>query len=239
MHCVQVGTYRRPVTSTRAGSLAATDGDAPPPGRRELNKARTRERLLKALRDQLRAGRTEGLTVEAVAEAAGVSRRTFFNYFPTLEAALAEGMSSPITALTEAFVARPADEPPLVAMQRTVEASPVPHELLAWIAAVKCSGQDRHGLGLNVWSYHRDWLEGLLLDRVPHADPLAASSLAGTVMAIFEAAEREWIRTAGGRVDDHSATEFNRLLHRGLRFAAAGWTGSEPAGPDPADRPDR
>nr|WP_281497357.1 TetR/AcrR family transcriptional regulator [Ornithinimicrobium sp. F0845] len=180
--------------------------------------------MLEALRDQLGEDRLEGLTVESVAEAAGVSRRTFFNYFASLEAALAEGMSSPITTLTEAFAARPLDEPPLVAMQRTIEVSPVPHELLAWIAAVRCTGQERHGLALNIWSYHRDWLEGLLRDRVPEGDPLAASGLAGTVMAIFEAAERHWIQTAGDVVDERSAAEFNRLLHRGLQFAATGWT---------------
>ena len=194
------------------------------PGRRELNKARTRGRLLEALRDQLREGQLEAMTAETVAEAAGVSRRTFFNYFPSLEAALAEGMSSPITTLAEAFLARPADEPPLVAMQRTVEVSPVPHELLAWIALVKSPGPERHPVALNIWGYHREWLEDLLLDRVPDADPLAASSLAGTVMAIFEAAERHWIQGAGDVVDEQSAAEFNRVLHRGLQLAATGWT---------------
>lgn len=211
------------MSTTTAEGRAADGAAVHPPGRRELNKARTRERLLAALRDQLREGHLEGLTVESVAEAAGVSRRTFFNYFATLEAALAEGMSSPITTLAEAFLARPADEPPLVAMQRTLEQSPIPQQLLVWVSAVRCSGQDRHGVALNIWGYHRDWLEGLLRQRDPDTDPLAAASLAGSVMAIFEAAEQEWFRAADASVDETSAAEFNRLLHRGLRFAATGW----------------
>jgi len=43
-------------------------------------------------------------------------------------------------------------------------------------------------------------------------------------MAIFEAAERHWIQGAGDVVDEQSAAEFNRVLHRGLQLAATGWT---------------
>lgn len=52
------------------------------PGRRERNKAQTRERLLDAARDLL-ARRGAAGTIEEIAERADVSRATFFNYFPT------------------------------------------------------------------------------------------------------------------------------------------------------------
>ncbi|WP_161958507.1 TetR/AcrR family transcriptional regulator [Ornithinimicrobium cavernae] len=201
---------------------------APPAGRRERNKARTRERLLEALRSQLTEDGLELMTVEAVAEAAGVSRRTFFNYFPSLEAAVAEGMSVPIAGMTQAFVARPPDEAPLVAMERALEAAPVPRELLHWIAAVRCSGLERHAVAVNIWAYHQEWLERLLRERLKHADELAVTSLAGAVMAIFEAAERRWLQTTGETVDDEAAAEFNRLLRRGLQLAARGWTTEVP-----------
>lgn len=51
-------------------------------GRRELNKQRTRERLLDAARDLL-ADSGANSTVEEIAERAAVSRATFFNYFPS------------------------------------------------------------------------------------------------------------------------------------------------------------
>lgn len=193
------------------------------PGRRELNKARTRERLLEALHEQLRHSQSETLTAEAIAEAAGVSRRTFFNYFPTVEAALAAGFAEHIAALAEAFLAQPDDLPPLVAMQRTVEIQPVPEQMLAWLSAVRCSGPERHGMMANLWGYHRDWLEQMLLARVPGADPLAASTLAGTVMAVFEAVERQWQEHTDGVSNKTSTAEFNRLLSHALGIAASGW----------------
>lgn len=193
------------------------------PSRRERNKARTREGLLEALRAQLAQGSLESMTVEDVAEAAGVSRRTFFNYFASLEAALAEGMSVPVGGIAEAFRARPPDEDPLVAMDRCLQVAPIPRDLLSWIAAVRCSGLERHSVAVNVWSYHQEWFEGLLRERMPHANELAITTLAGTVMAIFEAVERHWMRTTGTKVTEGDAAQFNRLLRQGLQLAAVGW----------------
>lgn len=208
--------------SRRAPEESPGEGEVAP-SRRELNKARTRERLLEALRAELAQGSLESMTVEDVADAAGVSRRTFFNYFASLEAALAEGMSVPIEGMTEAFRLRPVDEDPLVAMDRALQVAPIPRDLLAWIAAVKCSGLERHSVAVNVWAYHRVWFEGLLRERMPHADDLAVATLAGTVMAIFEAAEQHWMRSTGAVVDEADAAQFNRLLRQGLQLAAAGW----------------
>ncbi len=55
--------------------------------RRELNKARTREALASAALELFVAKGFEETTADEVAAAAGVSRRTFFRYFPTKEAA--------------------------------------------------------------------------------------------------------------------------------------------------------
>lgn len=51
-------------------------------GRRELNKQQTRARLLDAARVLFAARGVLGTTVEEIADQAGVSRATFFNYFP-------------------------------------------------------------------------------------------------------------------------------------------------------------
>lgn len=224
LHWVQDWVYGFRVTT-------ATDHDVRRPGqapsRRELNKTRTRERLLEALREQLIKGDLDRMTVEAVAESAGVSRRTFFNYFPSLEDAIAEGVSAPIEGMTAAFAARPAHESPLDAFRAVLRETPVPRELLTWIAAARCAGRERHQLTVNFWGYHQQWLEHLLRDRFEDADELAVSSLAGTVMALFEAAERQWMRTVAGgptaEIDDASEARFNALLLRALDHAAAGW----------------
>lgn len=209
--------------STAGADDAPATGAGAAPSRRELNKARTRDRLLEVLRAELSRGSLESMTVEEVAEAAGVSRRTFFNYFTSLEAALAEGMSVPIAGMSEAFQARPLDEAPLVAMDRALAVAPIPRDLLSWIAAVKSSGLERHSVAVNVWGYHQEWFEGLLRERMPHAGDLVVTTLAGAVMAIFQSTEQHWMATAPAVVDDAAAADFNELLRQGLQLAAAGW----------------
>ena len=60
-----------------------------PAGRREANKARTREAVVQAAVELLHTEGLDALTAEKVADAAGISRRTFFNYFPSVEAVFA------------------------------------------------------------------------------------------------------------------------------------------------------
>lgn len=203
----------------------------PPLSRREANKARTREALLDTLGELVRSRGMEAITVEVVAEGAGVSRRTFFNYFTSIESALAESMSVPVAELAEGLLARPAGEEPLLAMRRTLEAVPLPHELLAWLHAVHSSDSVEHPHTVRVWQYHRDWLEGLIAERLGDREPLRVATLAGTVMSLFESVERVWVDRTH-TVDAASVAEFNTMMGRALEHARAGWaTGPlEPTG---------
>lgn len=194
----------------------------PPLSRREANKARTREALLDTLGELVRGGGVEGITVEAVAEGAGVSRRTFFNYFASIESALAESMAVPVAELAAGLLSRPADEEPLVAMRRTLEAVPLPHELLAWLHAVHSSDSVEHPVSVRVWDYHREWLEGLVAQRLGDQDPLRVATLAGAVMSIFESVERVWVDRTDS-VDAAAVAEFNTMLGRALQHARDGW----------------
>lgn len=56
--------------------------------RRDINKAETRAAIAEAARKIFKRAGFDGLTAEKIAEAAGVSRRTFFNYFPSVDSAL-------------------------------------------------------------------------------------------------------------------------------------------------------
>ena len=85
-------------------------------GLRERKKAETRQALMTAavrLAEQLGPDR---VTVEAIAEAAGVSARTFFNYFPSKEDAIIGINPEETSELLDDLASRPADEAPLEAL---------------------------------------------------------------------------------------------------------------------------
>ncbi len=62
----------------------------------------------------------EATTVDEIARAAGVSRRTFFRYFASKENVLVETSDALAEDLLAAISRRPAHEPPLVAVHRAL-----------------------------------------------------------------------------------------------------------------------
>ena len=93
--------------TTQTGSTVP----APAPSRRELNKAATRQAITDASLRLLRSKGPGNFTVEDIADAAAISRRTFFNYFASTEAALASITHGFLDNALAQFRLRPADEP--------------------------------------------------------------------------------------------------------------------------------
>ncbi|HEX6421251.1 MAG TPA: TetR family transcriptional regulator, partial [Acidimicrobiales bacterium] len=86
-------------------------------GLRERKKAETRRALSSAALRLAREHGPEHVTVDDIAHAAGVSPRTFFNYFPSKDDAIAGVVPSESSELLADLVARPADESPLDALR--------------------------------------------------------------------------------------------------------------------------
>jgi AcrR family transcriptional regulator len=84
--------------------------------RREHKKRTTRLALRAAALDLVSDRGYGRVTVEDMAIAAGVSVRTFFNYFESKEAALVGDDPEQIAAMTEQLLALPAEIPPLEAL---------------------------------------------------------------------------------------------------------------------------
>ncbi|WP_432054334.1 TetR family transcriptional regulator [Streptomyces sp. bgisy022] len=93
---------------------------APRPGLRELKKRRTRDALVRASLELFASQGFEGTTVDDIADAVGVSQRTFFRYFAGKEDAAFHVQRLAEARIVEAVRARPADEPPLEALRRAV-----------------------------------------------------------------------------------------------------------------------
>jgi AcrR family transcriptional regulator len=93
-----------------------------PTGRRERKKAATRRALQEAALRLVAQRGFDRVTVEDIAEAADVSKRTFFNYFSTKEQAVLGGVPGTRETIRQSLASRPADESPLQALEAVLGA---------------------------------------------------------------------------------------------------------------------
>jgi len=86
-------------------------------GRRERKRRQTRERIEQAAMNLFLERGFDATTIEDVAEHAGVSKRSFFDYFPSKEDVVFAWQDSFAEHLMAAIASRPADEPVVRAVQ--------------------------------------------------------------------------------------------------------------------------
>lgn len=106
-------------TKQRAKPFAEAVPSAP-----EQLKARKRQVVRDALSDAaaelFRIRGFEAVTVEEIAQAAGVSRRTFFRYYESKEDVMVERLDRDGERFITELAARPLDEPPLLAIRNSL-----------------------------------------------------------------------------------------------------------------------
>ncbi|MFJ6442712.1 TetR family transcriptional regulator [Streptomyces sp. NPDC091649] len=90
------------------------------PERRSRKARRTRDTLAQAAFELVLDRSLRNVTVEEIAEAADVDRRTFSRYFTSKEAAALDSLRGDGDRINAALRARPAPEPPLLAYRRAV-----------------------------------------------------------------------------------------------------------------------
>lgn len=199
---------------------------APPAGgRRELNRRATHEAISAAALRLAREQGPGGFTVDALAEAAGVSRRTFFNYFPSIEAALTQPVEDFLDRAFARLNERPADEPIMDAVLAAL-AGNVGREELGLICEVYSMGFDDEPLErmqLWIWNKAQQKLEEGLRARLPRdAGDLLVEALAGSLIACAQAATRQAVRDAAPGQDPDPAA-FHDLLLASLGLLRAGF----------------
>ncbi len=173
------------------------------PSRREINKAATRQAIVHAAFDQLESGGYDALTAESIADAAGVSRRTFFNYFPSIEAALNE----PTKLLLENAVAVLDELDPeleLLSAAVSIVESLVDPALLEPIASLYLLVDEHPQMArmqLEAWNDCAEALTAIITARTPHGTPLAATVFAHCVVGAGKAAFAQWSRELSGDSD--------------------------------------
>lgn len=168
--------------------------------------------LAEAAYELLAEGGMEAVTAEAVATRAGVSRRTLFNYFPTVESALTAGITDWVGAASAALLARPADEPLHEAIRAVMDARPS-REVLAQIHTLATSARTSPGTrryGAEFTLNRVEALEDTLRTRLgPDADPLLVAYTGRGLVSAAETAAHLWI----DEVDADSPEAADRFHH--------------------------
>ena len=168
---------------------------------RTRKRAETRAALVRAAYAIVRDSGFEGLTAESVADRAGVSRRTFFNYFPSVESVLTASVTEFFASVGERLAARPVDEDVLDSALAVVT-DPGDGDLLERIHVLAAAGEaSPHARGLILVELHAwvDWLEGWLRPRLrADATDLYVATLASGLVGAAEAGFRVWLRESAG-----------------------------------------
>ena len=199
-------------------------------GRREANKVRTREAVVEALHALVQTVPVEEVTVDRLAEDAGISRRTFFNYYAGIPAVLVEVFSGHAEQMVAGIDTDLLAQDPVAALRSLVAAGGVDRDFLGWMAALNGHGSSTgEGAALierAVWTELGAWLETRLRDLFPaDTDALYLTTLAASVMHAFAAAEQEWIAGLArpSRLTEQDLTSFVSHLDRALGHLARGW----------------
>jgi AcrR family transcriptional regulator len=191
-------------------------------GLRERKKAATRQALHQAAVRLAIAHGADKITVEAVADEAGVSRRTFSNYFASKEEALLYGDHQRIAVLIGMVRARPADEGSWEAL---TEAAREFYRQLGeldpeWVAQTRLLRSQPALLAqqLNTFAAVERELAATVTVRTTEPDPsgVRARLAAATFMAALRVALHIWL-------DAPADTSLSDLVDRALAEAGRGF----------------
>lgn len=178
--------------------------DPPPgpaaPGARDRRKRETRQALSRAAIEIVNSEGFDSLTAERIAEAAGVSRRTLFNYFPRVEDVLTATIEDATDETIAAFLARPADEPLREAVRAVLESlfsGPVFAQARALEQAAVRSHATRRFLREFADRQAEAMEEGLLERIGPDADPVYVAALAASASAVLSRLTRLAVAAGG------------------------------------------
>jgi AcrR family transcriptional regulator len=185
---------------------------------RERKKAATRQSLHDAALRLAMAGGLDSVTVEDIADEAGVSRRTFSNYFANKEDAVLHADRERMRRLPDLVRARPADDGPWAALRHSAEqlygrgTPPDP----GWVAQLRLLRRHPPLLARQAadqLDVERELAEVLLARGA--GDPELARLMAATFLATVRTAGTLWLGSPGGQP---LPVLLDRLLGR-IRFA--------------------
>ncbi len=177
-------------------------------GLRERKRVSTRLRIAtEAARLATERG-VAGVTADEIADAADISRATFFRFFATKETAIAEGFSGPkVDELLAVLAGQPASLSPLEAVARTfadlgqlLDADT--RDLVLEQARIAAGSPALQAWMASAWQRDEVLVAGVLADRlgVDPLDDLRPRMVAAVAMAAMRLGLERWV-AAEGEVD--------------------------------------
>lgn len=209
---------------------ASSPQEHPGPSRRELNKAATRQAITDAALGQLRSKGPGNFTVEDIADAAGISRRTFFNYFNSTEAAIAAVTFGFLDKALQQFRLRPAGEPFLESARAALVAlaDPMTVAPMAELYSLGKSNPQLSRSELEAWDHCTVEIIAAARERFSagsgvELDELYLRALAGSVISCGKAAMDVWLARCGGSLTPESLSILRQLLIESMGMLGSGF----------------
>ncbi|WP_211882160.1 TetR/AcrR family transcriptional regulator [Pseudarthrobacter albicanus] len=217
------------------------------PTRRELNKAATRQAITDSALGLLRIQGPGNFTVEDIADAAGISRRTFFNYFASTEAALAAVTFGFLDTALRQFRLRPAGEPILESARAALVelADPMTVAPMAELYSLGKTNPQLSRSELEAWDHCTEQIIDAARERFAPAtdtgaaavvgvDELYLRALAGSIISCGKAALDVWFARCGGDLSPESLAALRQLLIDSMTLLGSGFAGTaSPSTPFP------
>lgn len=206
-----------------------------PSSRRELNKAATRQAISDSTLGLLRSAGPGNFTVEDIAESAGISRRTFFNYFSSTEAAIASVTHGFLDTALEQFRLRPADEPILESARAALVelADPMTVAPMAELFSLTQASPLLARSELEAWDHCTEQIIAAARERAARnpavaMDELYLQALAGSVISCGKAAMEVWFSRCGTDLSAESLAILRQLLIDSMALLGSGFAAPAP-----------
>jgi AcrR family transcriptional regulator len=169
-------------------------------------------------------------TVEDIADAAGVSRRTFFNYYASTEAAIGNVTHGFLDVALQQFRLRPAGEPVIVSAREALMAlaDPMAVAPVAELFSLIQQNQQLARTELEAWDHCAGQIIEAARERIAgdtgvELDELYLRALAGSVISCGKAAVEVWFARCGADLSEASMATLRQLMIDSMDLLACGF----------------
>ncbi|MFF0150701.1 TetR family transcriptional regulator [Micromonospora sp. NPDC005203] len=170
-------------------------------GLRERTRRAVRAELARVALDLFAARGFDETTVDEIAQAAGLTKRSFFRYFPAKEDAVFGGVDVTGEQVVDDIRARPADEDPWQSLHQVLrqweQQIHTSEQALASLRLIESTPSLRARLYQKRAQWRRHVSDALRDRPGVHLDSFDAELLTNAAAAILDTVSQEWLRSDG------------------------------------------